>query len=191
MRKADLLFVCALFAGTSVAGELTTVSLDKLYEQGRYAEATIALAKQSSHPPDVMAWVIQKAQKGVPPFQYEAARLFIDSNPKLGIDFFAKGYIIRSLDLAECTNRGQNPIHMVIGTMYSDTLDKALKNRPEYASAVERAIEWEKNRAQRPSAKWICENFLLPDDKRQEARDKQRSSIIEWIKEQRDKAATN
>lgn len=99
-----LALACCLLLGSSRhAAAQTVADLDKQYAQGRYLEAVIKLHEMPALDPEVTKWLADKAQAGVPPFQYEYSRRLADSDMPAAIRWFARGFVVRSLDVAECT----------------------------------------------------------------------------------------
>lgn len=186
-RRSRLLAVrlalaCCVVLGISRhAAAQTLAELDKQYAEGRYLEAVIKLHEMPALDPEVAGWLAGKAEAGVPPFQYEYSRRLAESDMPAAIRWFARGFVVRSLDVAECTEWTRAPGHVAIRQRYASLNDKVLAHPALYAAEAEQAIEWERKRAERPSARWICEDLMLPAEQRQAARDKQTARIREGI----------
>ncbi len=168
-----------VWVNTCVADSGAIATLDGQYAQGRYIEAMVQLHKMQTLDADVSGWLAEKAQSGVPPFQYEYSRRVVSTDMAAAIRWFARGFVVRSLDFAECADRERapNPGHIVIANLYSSLFDRVLAQPSLYASEAEQAIEWEQQRAQRPPSTWICENRVLPDGAKQAARERQSAEL--------------
>lgn len=170
-----LLGICGYAAAQGVA------ELEKQYAEGRYLETVVKLNQLPALDPEVAKWLAAKAEAGVPPFQYEYSRRLADSDVPAAVRWFARGFVVRSLDVSECTRWTRTPGHVAIRQMYSALNDKVLAHPALYAAEAEDAIEWERKRPERPSAQWICENQMIPAEQRQAARDRQTVRIREGI----------
>lgn len=159
----------------------TVESLDRLVERGLLAEANFSLHRVKDLPPPLSQWLQAKAEEGIPPFQYEYSLRLLPTEPVLAMRWYARAYLARSLDFAECSDRGRNAIHMVIGTVYGPVQQEALKNPPAYAEELEGAILWESQRQSKPDSAWLCLGQQLPLEKRAPARAAQLAEIIESI----------
>ena len=181
---------CCLLLGTARhAAAQTLAELDKQYAEGRYLEAVIKLHGMPALDPEVAKWLAGKAEAGVPPFQYEYSRRLAESDMPAAIRWFARAFVVRSLDVAECTEWTRAPGHVAIRRLYLPLNDKVLAHPALYAAEAEQAIEWERSRPERPSARWICEDLMLPAEQRQAARDKQTARIREGIARLKARAA--
>lgn len=120
----------------------TVPELDAMVRDGQLADATFALARLPELTPEQSVWLAQKAHAGTPPFQYEYSRRLLMAQDVPGaVRWYARGYLARSLDFVECTDRGRNVVHMIIGTLYRSVLDVALKDRPAYAREIAEAVQ--------------------------------------------------
>lgn len=180
------LIIAMLLAGCATEVKQPTVQpitpslqfeLEDLYRKGHGVDAMMKLSQSRAVDLDTFGWLLQKAQSGVPPFQYELSRQFQQRNMPGTLEWFAKAYVVRSLDFAECTDKARNPTNMVLVTFYAPLLDLALKNPTTYAEALEKAIEWERSRKMRPTSEWICNGAILPLEGRSAARAKQLDEI--------------
>lgn len=159
----------------------TIESLDRLVERGLLAEANFSLHQLKDLTPPLFQWLKAKAEAGVPPFQYEYSFRLLPTEPVLAMRWYARAYLARSLDFAECSDRGRNAIHMAIGTIYGPVQQEALKNRPAYAEELEGAILWESERSSKPDSAWLCPGQQLQSEKRVQARAAQLNDIKESI----------
>lgn len=175
----------ALFAAATqpVLGQSTATveSLDRLVERGLLAEANFSLHQLKDLPLPLFQWLKAKAEAGVPPFQYEYSFRLLPTEPALAMRWYARAYLARSLDFAECSDRGRNAIHMAIGTIYGPVQQEALKNRPAYAEELEGAILWESERLSKPDSAWLCPGQQQQSEKRGQARAAQLADIKESI----------
>jgi hypothetical protein len=164
-------------------GQSTTTveSLDRLVARGLLAEANFSLHQLKDLSPPLFQWLKVKAETGTPPFQYEYGFRLLPTDPVLAKRWYARAYLARSLDFAECMDRGRNVIHMAIGTIYGPVQEEALKNRPAYAEELESAILWESARVSKPDSEWLCPGQQLQAEKRGQARAAQLAAIKESI----------
>lgn len=163
--------------------------LETMYRKGYAVEAMMKLSQTQALDPDVFGWLTQKALSGVPPFQYELSRRFQQLNIPGSLEWLAKAYVVRSLDLAECSDKTRNPVNLVLTTFYAPLIESALKEPVAYAEALERAIEWEQVRKKRPSSTWICNQAILSAEEREVARAKQLDQIRAGIGRLKSKGA--
>lgn len=177
-----LLMLVASFAQPTLAQSVPTVAnLDRLIERGSFAEANFSLHQLKDLSPQLSQWLRERAEAGIPPFQYEYSFRLLATDPALAVRWYARAYVARSLDFAECSDRGRNPIHMIIGTIYSPVQQEALKNRPAYAEELENAILWESERITKLDSAWLCPGQQVQFDKRAQAREAQLADIKESI----------
>lgn len=163
-------------------------ALEAQVQTGRAVEALMDLYKAQFLGPNELSWLFRKAHLGEPPFQYELARRVQQGIlPGSVIEWYAKGYVIRSLDAAECSTSEQNPADMAIRTLYAPLRDLALSQPGVYADELERAIDWEAKRPLKRSSKWICGDALRPSEERQAARANQLDEIRRGIARLREK----
>jgi hypothetical protein len=187
---ARLALACLILLGISrYAAAQGVAELEKQYAEGRYLEAVIKLHEVPALDPEVSKWLAGKAEAGVPPFQYEYSRRLADSDMPAAIRWFARGFVVRSLDVAECTEWTRAPGHIAIRQRYSSLNDKVLAQPAVYAAEAEQAIDWERRRPERPSARWICDDRMLPVEQRQAARERQTIRIREGIARLKARAA--
>lgn len=194
MKAKHFIFAITLsafsFANAADYFELKDKELDQAVKSGKSIELLLKLYKTEELELGELQWLITRAPRGIPPFQYEMARrIKLGELPGSVVGWFAKGYVVRSLDAAECSNRSQNPNDMALRTLYSSLADIALKQPAAYAEALEQAIEWEGKREIKPSSEWICTMGVLPGTERQEARAKQLEEIRAGISRLRAKAS--
>jgi hypothetical protein len=158
--------------GSAFAQSKVTVdALDALVQSGRLVEANFEINRLPELPPELSAWLEQKAEAGLPPFQYEySRRLLLAKKVPGAVRWYARGYIERSLDFVECTDQRRNTVHMVIGTAYRPVLDWVLKDKPMYAHELADAIEWESKRKVRQESSWLCGPQQIPVEERAAAR---------------------
>lgn len=181
---ALLLFSCS---SSSQSGDLTiplptSTQLEFQVRTDKSLEATLSLYKKDFLEPNELTWLYSRAFQGIPPLQYELSRRIHQGLlPGSSVEWFAKGYVLRSLDAAECSKGTLNPGDMVLRTLYAPLHDLALKNPSVYADELERAIEWEAKRSNRASSKWICGDLVMQSDVRQLARTKQLEEIRQGI----------
>jgi len=164
-----------------LASDRSLSELNKLVQEEHYMDAVLPLSQQPALKPEVLDWLKTNAEAGYPLFQLEYSRRIWATDPQLALQWYARGYMIRSLDLSECTDRDRNVPIILIVQIYSALRTKALENPGKYASALDEAIIWEQNRKYHPSAKWLCGPSLGDDQTRLAARATQLRGIQESI----------
>jgi hypothetical protein len=175
MKGALLVLASAVIVGCASGARIPRDplldSLDRRVEDQQYLEAAVDIYRIPALSPQVLAWLVEKAEAGIPPLQYELSRRTWAADPIGGLRWYARGYVARSLDFSQCSDRGTNPVYLGMLGLYRNLRDKALEAPRAYASAVEEAIMWNERRSSPPSAHWICGNMILPEGQR--AREKQ------------------
>lgn len=159
----------------------TIDDLDQQVARGQFAEANFSIHQIKDLSPELSRWLKDKAEVGIPPLQYEYSFRLLPTDPNAAVRWYARAYVARSLDFSECLDRGRNPIHMAIGTIYAPVQDIALKNRPDYAKELDGALTWESDRLIKPDSAWLCAGQQLPPDKRAQARAAHLNAIKESI----------
>lgn len=176
-----------------VAAQAITPSLqfelEDMYRKGFPVEAMMKFSQSKEIDLNAFGWLVQKAMSGVPPFQYELGRQFYQRNSPGALEWYAKGYVVRSLDFAECANKTRSATNFAITNFYAPLQDWAIKEPVAYADALTKAIQWEQTRAIRPASEWVCDGASLPPEERAAARAKQTEEIRAGIERLRLKGA--
>lgn len=167
----------ACASGSRTPSDPLLISLNQRLEMHQYLEAAVDLYRIPTLSPEQLAWLEEKAGAGIPPLEYELSRRMWATDPSAALQWYARGYVGRSLDFSQCSDRARNPVYIAMLGVYGPLRDRALDRRADYATALEGAVHVVQGRSDTHGPEWICGAMLLPSSQRQAAKQAQLAEI--------------